>query len=126
VIRVALIAALLCVPMLAKADTYIFAGGAFTRIADGGAPADIPVPNVVGEANFAAADAILEGDGLDLGAVTERCSAAADDEVVGQDPAPGAIVNLGSLVNVLVSNGVECVSSGGVGVRLRGLRMRGL
>jgi hypothetical protein len=27
---------------------------------------------------------------------------------------------------VLVSNGIECVNSGGTGVRLRGLRMRGL
>jgi hypothetical protein len=36
------------------------------------------------------------------------------------------LVDLGALVDVLVSNGIECVNSGGTGVRLRGLRMRGL
>lgn len=99
---------------------------ASTSWADGAwyeAGGDVAVPNVIGQANSAAADMILEGDGLDLGAVTERCSDAADDEVVGQDPAPGVLVDLASLVDVLVSNGVECPSGspGGKGVTLPGL-----
>jgi hypothetical protein len=94
--------------------------------ATGEAPPGVAVPNVIGQANAAAADAILEGDGLDLGGVTARCSAETEDEVVGQSPAPGVLVEIGSLVDVLVSNGVECVNGGRPGVRLRGLRMPGL
>jgi hypothetical protein len=105
-----------------KASGY-YASGYFEVDAGGG---QVAVPNVVGEADSAAADAILEGEGLDLGGVTARCSAEAEDEVVGQSPGPGVLVDLGALVDVLVSNGIECVNSGGTGVRLRGLRMRGL
>jgi hypothetical protein len=86
----------------------------------------IPVPDVVGEASSAAADVILEAALLDLGAVTARCSAAALNEVLGQDPAPGVLVAAGELVDVLVSNGVACPNSARPGVRLRGLRMPGI
>jgi len=78
-----------------------------------GAPADIPVPNVVGEADSAAADAILEGDGLDLGTVTTHCSAAALDEIIGQDPLAGVLVSLGTLVNVTASDGMACPPGSG-------------
>jgi hypothetical protein len=111
----------------------IFASGSFAdgTFADGtfagcSVPGSTEVPNVIGEASAAAADAILEAEGADLGSVTARCSAEPEDEVVGQSPAPGTLVEEDSLVDLLVSNGVECASSGGNGVRLRGLRMRGL
>lgn len=80
----------------------------------------IPVPNVIGEANAAAAEAEFEAVGLDIGATTARCSDETVDEVVGQDPAPGVLVAPAALVDVLVSNGVEC-PSGIPGVRPRGL-----
>lgn len=68
----------------------------------------VAVPNVVGEASAAAADAVLEGVGLDLGTDTARCSAAASGEVIGQSPPPGAEVALATLVNVDTSSGVAC------------------
>ena len=84
------------------------------------------MPNLIGEANAAAADAILEGVGLDLGGSTARCSAEILDVVIGQSIGPGVSVDIGTLVDVLVSNGVACRQSGSPGVKLRGLRMRGL
>jgi len=77
-------------------------------IADDGASSSVAVPDVVGEADSAAADTILEGDGLDLGSVFERCSAEADNEIIGQNPDAGTLVALGSLVYVTASNGTEC------------------
>lgn len=68
----------------------------------------VTVPNVVGEANSAAADVILEAVGLDLGTVSEQCSAEPDDEVLAQNPLSGANALLGSLVDINVSNGVAC------------------
>lgn len=88
--------------------------------------AQVAVPTVVGEASSAAAATVLQAEGLDVGTVTERCSAVADNAVIGQDPAPGVFVDLGELVDLLVSNGVDCPNSGRQGVRLRGLRMPGL
>lgn len=73
----------------------------------------VAVPNVVGEANAAAADSILEGDGLDLGNTASKCSAATADEVIGQTPIAGTVVASGSLVDVLVSSGTECSALGG-------------
>lgn len=121
-------------PCVLQADELpAFANGAWAAgsWADGiwgaaDAPELVAVPSVIGQADAAAADAILEGDGLDLGGVTARCSAETEDEVVGQSPGAGVLVELGSLVDILVSNGEECVLSGAPGVRLRGLRMRGL
>lgn len=72
-----------------------------------GAASTVAVPDVVGEANFAAADAILGGVGL-LGFEIEVCSAAANDEVVSQDPVATTVVALGSTVDVRTSNGVAC------------------
>lgn len=73
----------------------------------------IAVPSVRGEANFAAADAILEMAGLDGGAEAERCSDAAENSIVGQSPEAGTLVSAGTLVNLLSSNGEECKASGG-------------
>jgi hypothetical protein len=84
----------------------------------GGAP-QVEVPVVIGEASPAAADAILEAALLDLGDVGLTCSAAAADEVLSQNPAAGATVDEGSLVDIVVSNGVVCTGNGGG--RRRGL-----
>lgn len=80
----------------------------------------VEVPNVIGEADSTAAEMVLNAAGLVLGNVLARCSDAATDEVVGQDPAPGTSVASMTAVDVLVSNGIEC-ASGRPGVRLRGL-----
>jgi hypothetical protein len=68
----------------------------------------VAVPSVVGEVDAAAADTILQGDGLDLGVETESCSAAADNEILRQNPAAGSQVDIGTLVDVVSSNGVPC------------------
>lgn len=112
----------LTAPATAAPSFYGFAGGAFIR----GPESSSAVPNVVGQASAAAADAILEAAGFDMGGTTDRCSDEPDNEVVGQDPAPGALAAPGTLVALLLSNGVVCPNSGRVGVRLRGLRIPGL
>lgn len=71
------------------------------------AGADVPVPDVVGQASFAAADAILEGDGLD-GLDTAVCSSAAAGEVVSQAPSAGVDVPAATVVVVFTSNGTPC------------------
>jgi beta-lactam-binding protein with PASTA domain len=77
------------------------------------APAsDVAVPDVVGEASFAAADAILEGDGLD-GLELEACSAAMAGEIVAQNPSAGTLVALGTVVGVSASSGTECPAGTG-------------
>ena len=80
-------------------------------IADDGAGGDVAVPNVIGQASAAAADAILEGDGLDLGTNTVKCSSAAASEVTSQAPSSGTLVSLGTLVNVDTSSGTPCRGS---------------
>jgi hypothetical protein len=70
-------------------------------------PGCVPVPDVVGELTFGAADTILEGDGLD-GLEAEVCSSVANNVVVGQSPADGTLVPLATVVLVTTSNGVAC------------------
>jgi hypothetical protein len=107
---------------------------ATTTWADGvwleGEASTVAVPNVVGEANFAAADAILEGDGLD-GAESAACvfdlMEYPEDEVIRQSPIAGTMVSLGSIVIVTVSDGTACELSGRPGIRVPGgLRVPGL
>ena len=71
-------------------------------------PMQVAVPNVIGQADFAAADAILEGDGLDGGTETESCSAETENEIIRQNPAAGVEVDLGTLVDVVSSSGTPC------------------
>jgi hypothetical protein len=102
-----------------------FADGTFA----GGGDCDaltVEVPNVIGEASVAAAEAILELSGLDIGTDTASCSSLALNVIIGQDPTAGTDVEVGSLVNVIYSNGTPCANRGRPGVRLRGLRMPGL
>jgi beta-lactam-binding protein with PASTA domain len=108
----------------AHADSFI--GWVGVPLMQQGGAADVAVPNVVGQASSAAADTILMAAGLDLGGVTARCSSDTVNHVVGQSPAPGVLVVAGSLVDVLISNGVACDLAGKAGVRLRGLRMPGI
>lgn len=99
----AVIAAALLLPTVAGAQTFI----GFTGIPLFSTASLVPTTDVVGQASFAAADALLEADGLD-GTEVEVCSAAPDNEVVSQDPLAGSMVSLGAIVTVRTSNGVEC------------------
>jgi len=117
-IRVAIAAAVLLFSSSAAADAFMFAGGAFTRVVSGGGT--VAVPSVIGEADFAAADMILEGDGLDGAEQNPVCSNAPADEIVGQDPPPGTLVASGAIVAVTPSSGAECKgSSGGLRPKVR-------
>jgi hypothetical protein len=84
----------------------------------GGGPTTVPVPNVVGQ-DLATADATLEGEGLDTGEVTMTCSAEAENEVLSQSPLAGAMVAIGSDVDLVASNEVECIN----GTRRNGIRL---
>lgn len=77
----------------------------------------IPVPDVIGM-DAASADAALEGSGLDTGAVSNVCSAAALGTVVSQAPPAGTQVVAGSTVAISLSTGNACVGGGGK-LRLR-------
>ena len=68
----------------------------------------VVVPDVVGEADFAAADSILEGVGLDGNELAAHCSSAAADEIISQNPAAGASVIPGSLIDLTPSTGIVC------------------
>jgi hypothetical protein len=97
-----------------------FADGTFADGTFGGCvgSGDVEVPNVIGEASFAAADAILEGDDLD-GSESSRCSAETVGEVIAQSPSAGLLVASGTVVSVTTSSGMEC--SGGRPRRRLGL-----
>ena len=126
--RLALAALLLVTPAFAAEDEPAWATGSWAAGSwavgswGDGEATSAAVPNVVGEADFAAADAVLEGVGLDGGTETEVCSAAADNEIVGQSIAAGTIVALDTLVNLRSSNGTPCPDGGGADVILRRLR----
>jgi len=110
----------------AAADCGTIVGWVGVPLCQDAAAPTAPMSNVIGAASSAAADTTLEGDGFDLGGVTARCSDEALDEVVGQSVGPGVETPLGTLVDVLTSNGVECPNTGRVGVRLRGMRLPGI
>ncbi len=121
-----LAAIVLCaLPAWASAQTFIGFTG-IPLISDEVSTPQVEVPNVISQATAAAADDVLELAGLDAGGVTARCSLETNGEVIGQSPGPGVLVDVGSLVDLLTSNGQECVLAGAPGVRLKGLRMRGL
>jgi hypothetical protein len=80
---------------------------------DGAPPMDVAVPDVVGQADFAAADTIFEGDGLDGNELAARCSTAPLNEIISQNPIAGALVPLGTIIDVTPSSGMECPPGGG-------------
>jgi hypothetical protein len=98
-----------------KASGY-YASGYFEVDAGGG---QVAVPNVIGEADFATADGILEGvllDGFELAAV---CSNEAADEIIKQSIAAGTEVALGTVINLTPSSGMACPDGGGAEYILR-------
>lgn len=72
----------------------------------------IAVPDVIGM-TASAADAALEGVGLDTGAVGNVCSTETVGLVVSQAPPAGALVAEGSAVAISLSTGVACKGAGG-------------
>ncbi|TLZ56014.1 MAG: PASTA domain-containing protein, partial [Gammaproteobacteria bacterium] len=90
-----------------QADVQIGSGGT--------PPPTVPVPNVVGQMQAAAAIAIT-GAGLTRGAVAQQSSSTvASGSVISQSPAAGADVVRGSAVNLVVSTGGGISSGGGGG-----------
>ena len=68
-------------------------------------PAQVAVPNVVGQTQAAATTSIT-GAGLVLGTVTQQSSSTvATGKVISESPAAGTQVNTGSAVNLVVSSG---------------------
>jgi YVTN family beta-propeller protein len=68
-------------------------------------PADVVVPNAVGQTQ-AAATAAITGAGLVVGTVTQQAnSTVASGHVISESPAAGTTVANGSAVNLLVSTG---------------------
>lgn len=120
----AALAALLLLSLAADASPgfYGFAGGAFIQ----GPASGSAIPNVVGQASSAAAGTVLTNAGFTLGTVTSKCSAAALNSVIEQDPTAGTSAAALTAVNVQTSTAVACVPHGGAGVLLKGMRMRGL
>src|SRR5205807_4385242 len=79
--------------------------GVYEAPAAGPIPGQIPVPDVVGQTQAAAASAIT-GAGLTVGAVTHQSSSTvASGSVISQSPAAGTSVASGSAVNLVVSSG---------------------
>ena len=78
----------------------------------------VAVPDVVGEANFAAADTILEAAGLDGGTETVVCSNETANEIIAQSPTAGTEVQPLTLVNLTSSSGSSCTDITGAEIIL--------
>ena len=86
------------------AGTQVNAGSAVNLVVSSG-PAQLAVPNVVGETQ-AAATAAITSAGLVLGTVTAQSSSTVPSgSVISESPAAGMLVNAGSAVNLVVSSG---------------------
>src|SRR5437016_4027644 len=86
------------------AGTKVASGSAVSLVVSSG-PAQIAVPNVVGQMQAAAASAIT-GAGLTVGAVTQQSSSTvAAGSVISESPAAGTMVASGSAVSLVVSTG---------------------
>jgi beta-lactam-binding protein with PASTA domain len=88
------------------AGTLVTLGSAVNLVVSTG-PAQVAVPNVVGQTQAAAATAIT-GAGLVVGTVTTvrtSIGAAASGRVISESPVAGKLVTLGSAVNLVVSTG---------------------
>src|SRR5205085_5182913 len=84
--------------------TKVASGSAVSLVVSSG-PAQIAVPNVVGQMQAAAASAIT-GAGLTVGAVTQQSSSrVASGSVISESPAAGTKVASGSAVSLVVSTG---------------------
>ena len=91
------------------AGTQVNPGSAVNLVVSSG-PAQVAVPNVVGDTQAAATTAIT-GAGLVLGTVTNQASSTvAAGSVISESPAAGTQVNPGSAVNLVVSSGPGTVA----------------
>ncbi len=87
-----------------NAGTSVNTGSAVNLVISTG-PAQVAVPNVVGDTQAAATTAIT-GAGLVLGTVTTASSSTvAIGNVISESPSAGTSVNTGSAVNLVVSTG---------------------
>jgi hypothetical protein len=87
-----------------SAGTDVNSGSAVNLVVSTG-PAQVAVPNVVGDTQAAATTAIT-GAGLVLGTVTTASSSTvASGDVISESPSAGTNVNSGSAVNLVVSTG---------------------
>lgn len=107
-----LLAILLLLPCQAAWADYFESGFHVSGYFEGGYfevdSALIAVPDVVGEANFAAADMILEAASLDGGTETVACSAETADEILAQNPVAGTEVAASTSVDLTSSSGTAC------------------
>src|SRR6184192_469545 len=86
------------------AGTKVASGSPVNLVVSSG-PAQVAVPNVVGQTQAAAASAIT-GAGLTVGAVTmQSSSTVASGSVISESPPAGTKVASGSPVNLVVSSG---------------------
>jgi hypothetical protein len=86
------------------AGTSVNSGSAVNLVVSTG-PAQVAVPNVVGDTQAAATTAIT-GAGLVVGSVTPQSSpTVASGKVISESPIAGTTVNSGSAVNLVVSTG---------------------
>ena len=83
----------------------LFRSGSAVSLVVSSGPAQIAVPNVVGQMQAAAASAIT-GAGLTVGAVTQQSSSTvASSSVISESPTAGTMVASGSAVSFVVSSG---------------------
>jgi len=93
-----------------SAGTSVNSGSAVNIVVSTG-PAQVAVPNVVGDTQAAATTAI-SGAGLVAGTVTMASSSTvASGNVISESPTAGTSVNSGSAVNLVVSTGPAQTSS---------------
>ncbi len=84
-----------------RAGTALTRGSPVTVLVSSG-PQTVPVPDVRGELQTAAAQALVNA-GLKIGAVTEQDSSQPPGTVLSQDPAAGSLVPPDSVVNLTVA-----------------------
>ncbi len=86
------------------AGTSVNAGSAVNLVISSG-PAQVKVPNVVGDTQAAASSALTTA-GLTVGTVTTQSSSTvASGDVISENPTAGTSVNAGSAVNLVISSG---------------------
>jgi beta-lactam-binding protein with PASTA domain len=99
------------------AGTSVNVGSAVNVVISSG-PAQVSVPNVVGDTQASATSAIT-GVGLVVGTVTTASSTTvASGDVISESPAAGAGVNIGSAVNLVISTGASSTGPASVQVNL--------
>jgi hypothetical protein len=97
------------------AGTSVSTGSSVKLVVSSG-PANVTVPNVVGDTQAAATTAI-QGAGLVVGTVTTASSSTVPSgEVISESPVAGTSVSAGSAVNLVVSSGAAATSAAYIGL----------